>query len=161
MKKMVLILILVIPVLIALVITLIAGFVGREASFHPVQSVFIATGHNSAEERMFRDLGTNVGHVSDDFPTYEIGVVYVGERINLGQYIAVMPRRARFRDLDRRYLERGAPIPEGEEPAILCDNGFLTGLTPSVRGVTIIILTSDGDQALAFDILAVRVRGGA
>ena len=160
MKKMVLILILVIPVMIALVISLIAGFVGREIDIYQINSVRISQANQyRMTVRDFPPCDIKnprqifILYDGEEHDSYIIRGFRAGDSINLGRYITINPSRARFRDLSRGYSNTdGEPIPVANSPATLDNDGRLRARTQTNDSIVLTIFDGNNRPSLTFTI---------
>ena len=132
MKKMILILILVIPVMIALVITLLAGFVAREVNFPDIISVEIPKNLEPKMYAEFQKHGSYIFWESDEHRTYTVDKIKIGEDIPLKNFIVLNPSKSKFAGLQYRYV-----TVEETSPVQIDNYGYLRGLRESDEPVTV------------------------
>ena len=164
MKKMVLILILVVPVLIALVIVTLAGFVAREADIPSPARVYI---NQYNEERMKNQFGPGsriaIGFDFHFDHIYTIGGLQVGDSIFIREFITVAPRRARFSAFNPVYAavtggdDDEVEINEYNSPVVLTPEGYLVARFFDYRTITITL--NARETSLTFTILGVGSPG--
>jgi|GEM_PF-3432824 len=157
MKKMVLILILVVPVLIAVVITLIAGFVGRTVELPDIQGVSI--NRHALMQHYFNPGGTVIFQRADlnpDRPStnqFEIMGMTEGDSVNVGQFMTILPQdpRITFSALLVEYFQSSTVFTQETSPIVFNNDGFIY-MRENVA-VNLVIEITGGADIWVFEIL--------
>ena len=147
---MILILILVIPVMIAMVITLLAGFVGREMTIPEITKIEIPAHLEPAMTAEFEaKTGFPVFNEGFSHPVWTVLGLRVGDQhaVDLTKFVRITPQKARWQDLNVEYLTLDSPV-------IITETGLLKGLrsTPPHTVTTINIKNGQGQTVLTFAI---------
>jgi hypothetical protein len=133
--------------MIAMVITLVAGFVGREIAFVEIQRVWIPTElqtKGGVFYSEFRNNGSDVFFESDDHSTWYIDPIIIGMDIDLKKFVRMQPAKSKFADLQCNY--RNGTTPNDDPPAIINSHGMLQGLRQDLRTLTIDIMAGSQRQ---------------
>jgi hypothetical protein len=96
MKKMILILLLIIPVFIAVIAYLIVGFVARQAEFVPITRVVIPCDEEMRQAWMWEGLNPDTEgpwEVNQDGTVWNVKMI-VGQMVDLHSFLRVYPERA-------------------------------------------------------------------
>ncbi|MCL2756447.1 MAG: hypothetical protein FWE45_05385 [Firmicutes bacterium] len=125
MKKIILLLLLVIPVIITLLVYMIAGFIAREIQYVAITGIHI--NYNSAEN-------AGLFTASECNTIFESDPLTVGDEINLRNIITVQPARARFESLHFQVVYEGTTT---ESEAITVINGVLGAAQSTTIGTTV------------------------
>ena len=169
MKKMILILILIVPVLIALVISLIAGSASREIANIQIERAWIPLARdnkNVNEEKMYKEFDHIGSWISfkGDTQQWVVDVMHVGDRIDMTKFMVletargVETNRLRYKSLVCTYEINGQPTKKDDSPVIIDGQGYLVARKATKVSVDIEVMMNLTVRRLMFAIELVEAR---